>query len=203
MTEIADLQISAFVDDELSRDECEFLVRRLSRDGDARRQLVRYSMIGAAMRGELLGPHPDVLRTRISAALEGVHVPFRTETVPQNPLRRFVRPALGTGIAASAAIAALLFVSMRPDSGNLSNPPVAGVDPIPEAASVEGELLPSFVVPTQGNTQSSIRLTDYIVQHNQFTPAIRRASINSTVAGEQHYWRPVPELQPAERVPAE
>ena len=130
-------------------------------------------------------------------------MPFRAETVPQNPLRRFVRPALGTAIAASAAIAALLVLSVRPDGGDLSIAPVAAVDPSPVAAPVEGALLPSFVVPTQANTQSSIRLTDYIVQHNQFTPAIRRASISSTVAGEQHYWRPAPEMPPAERVPAE
>jgi len=198
MTEIADLQISGFVDDELSRDECEFLVRRLSRDADARRQLLRYSTIGAAMRGELLGPDPDVLRRRISAALEGVHLPARSEPVLRSPMRRFARPALGAAIAASAAIAALLVVSAGPGSGDRNEPSIAAADPIPEAALVTGELLPSFVVPTEASTQSSIRLTDYIVQHNQFTPAIRRASINSTVAGEQHFWRPVPQTQPAE-----
>jgi sigma-E factor negative regulatory protein RseA len=198
MTEIADLQISAFVDDELSRDECEFLVRRLSRDDDARRQLLRYSMIGVAMRGELLGPDPDVLRRRISAALEGVHLPTRAEPAPRSPLRRLARPALGAAIAASAAIAALLVVSAGSDRSVGNDPPVAAASAIPEAAFFEGELLPSFVVPTEADTQSSIRLTDYIVQHNQFTPAIRRASINSSVAGEQHYWRPVPPTPPAE-----
>jgi negative regulator of sigma E activity len=196
MTEIAELQISAFVDDELSSDECEFLVRRLSRDPDARRQLVRYSAIGAAMRGELLGPDPDVLRRRISAALEGVHLPVRSEVEPARPWRRLVRPALGGAIAASAAIVALLAVGIDSENSVSVDAPVAAADPIPDAAVVEGELLPSFVVPEQVGTQSSIRLTDYIVQHNQFTPAIRRASINSSVAGEQHYWRPVPQDQP-------
>jgi negative regulator of sigma E activity len=198
MTEIADLQVSAFADDELSRDECEFLVRRLSRDAEARRQLLRYSMIGAAMRGELLGPDPDVLRRRISAALEGVHLPARTEALPRSRFQHLGRPILGAGIAASVAIAALLVVSAGSDSGDRADLPVAAVDPIPETTFAEGELLPSFVVPLEASSQSSIRLTDYIVQHNQFTPAIRRASINSTVAGEQHYWRPVPPTQPIE-----
>jgi negative regulator of sigma E activity len=196
MTDTADLQISAFVDDELSSDECEFLVRRLSRDSEARRQLVRYSAIGAAMRGELLGPDPDVLRRRISAALEGVHLPARSEAEPARPWRQLVRPALGGAIAAGAAIVALLAVGIDSENTASVDAPVAAADPIPDASVVEGELLPSFVVPEQVGSQSSIRLTDYIMQHNQFTPAIRRASINSSVAGEQHYWRPVPQDQP-------
>jgi hypothetical protein len=90
----------------------------------------------------------------------------------------------------------LLAVGIDSENSVSVDAPVAAADPIPDAAVVEGELLPSFVVPEQVGTQSSIRLTDYIVQHNQFTPAIRRASINSSVAGEQHYWRPVPQDQP-------
>ena len=55
-------QISAFSDDELSPEECEFLVRRLERDSESREKVQSYAVIGAALRGELLGPDPDVLR---------------------------------------------------------------------------------------------------------------------------------------------
>lgn len=199
MTESPDIQISAFADGELTRDEAEFLVRRLSRDADARCKTVRYATIGAALRGELFGPDPDVLRRRISAALEGVHVPAHARTSAPRPLRRFLRPVAGVGIAASVAIAALLAVnpgtSVDPSS---SAPPVAVVETVPTVVPMQTELPPSFVVPVSATSQSSIRFTDYLVQHNRYAPAIRRASINSTIAGEQHTLRRVEELQTAE-----
>lgn len=199
MTESPDVQISAFADGELSRDECEFLVRRLGRDVEARRKTLRYATVGAALRGELIGPDPDVLRRRISAALEGVHVPEHARTRAPSPLRRFVRPAAGVGIAASVAMAALLAVSTGPSIDPVSDmPPVAIVETVPAMVPVETELLPSFIVPVSAMSQTSIRFTDYLVQHNRFTPAIRRASISSSVVGEQHVLRRVQELQTAE-----
>ncbi|MDH3420361.1 MAG: sigma-E factor negative regulatory protein [Gammaproteobacteria bacterium] len=199
MTESPDIQISAFADGELARDECEFLVRRLSRDDDARRKTLRYATIGAALRGELIGPDPDVLRRRINASLEGVHVPEPVQAPVPSPHWRFVRPAAGVGIAASVAIAALLAVSTDRDiEPGADAPPVAVIETVPTIVPVETELLPSFVVPVSATSQSSIRFTDYLVQHNRFAPAIRRASINSSIAGEQHTLRRVQELRTAE-----
>lgn len=199
MTESPDIQISAFADGELERDECEFLVRRLSRDADARCKTLRYATIGAALRGELIGPDPDVLRRRISASLEGVHVPELVQTPVPSPLRRFVRPAAGVGIAASVAIAALLAVSTGPNiDPGADAAPMAVIETVPAIVPVETELLPSFVVPVSATSQPSIRFTDYLVQHNRFAPAIRRASINSSIAGEQHTLRRVQELRTAE-----
>lgn len=199
MTETADLHISAFADNELSRDECEFLVRRLSRDAEARGRLLRYATIGAAMRGELLGPDPDVLRRRIGAALEGVHLPARSEAPAKRRLRRLTRPAVGAGIAASVAVAALLAIRMGGEGARPEEPAVVAADPVPGQTFAEGELLPSYIVPAGGTAerQTSIALTDYLVQHNQFTPAIRRASLNSMVVGEQQ-WRALPAPQPEE-----
>jgi negative regulator of sigma E activity len=205
MTDIADLQISAFVDDELSSDECEFLVRRLSRDADARRQLLRYQTVGAAMRGELLGPDPDILRRRISAALEGVHLPIRPEPAPPRTYHRYTRPALGAAIAASVAIAALAVLRVGPGENDTDVPTVAvsgqtSTSPATSVASdfrsVSSDLTgnPVQAVPASYN-QYSITMTDYIVQHSQYAPGIRRHSINSSVAGEQHYYRSMPVSQ--------
>ena len=47
-------QISAFTDDELSAEECEFLVRRLERDPESREKVLRYAAIGSAIRGDML-----------------------------------------------------------------------------------------------------------------------------------------------------
>ena len=98
-------QISAFIDDELSAEECSFLVRRMERDAKSRDKVLRYSIIGAALRGELPNPDPDVLRERVRAALDGVgSVEQPAETPPRT--KRFFRPAIGLGIAASVAVAA-------------------------------------------------------------------------------------------------
>lgn len=203
MTETPDQQISEFLDDELSRDECEFLVRRLSRDPRARRQALRYATIGAAMRGELLGPDPDVLRRRIGAALEGVHLPDRPEAPPlvQRGHHRFTRPALGAAIAASVAIAALVLVSSVGNLGERDDELVAESNPsaVPSEPAVGSEFLPSYVVPGSATTSpATITLTDYVVRHSQFTQPIRTPSIRSSVAGEQHYWRIVPASEAVE-----
>src|SRR5690606_17966250 len=71
MSEQIHEQVSAFIDDDLSAEECAFLVRRFERDPESRSKLVRYSLIGSALRGELLPPDPDMLRRRVNAALNG------------------------------------------------------------------------------------------------------------------------------------
>ena len=64
-------QISAFIDGELSDSESEFLVRRLNHDQEARRKVSHYSVIGAAIRGDLVTDQPDSLSRRVNAALDG------------------------------------------------------------------------------------------------------------------------------------
>lgn len=194
MTDAVDLQISGFVDDELSSDECEFLVRRLTRDAAARRQLLRYETIGAAMRAELLGPDPDILRRRISASLEGVHLPRQAEPSVARTTRRYLRPVLGAAIAASVAVAAVLVLRVGPGADAAVEAGFANSTPPSSspAVSVSSNLPRSFVVPASAGGRYSLTMTDYIVQHSQYTPAIRRQSMNSSVAGEQHQYRTVP-----------
>src|SRR5262245_29077309 len=76
MTDQINDQISAFIDNELSADESALLVRRFERDTEARARAMRYTLIGASLRGELLEPHPSVLRQRISSALSGNATPI-------------------------------------------------------------------------------------------------------------------------------
>ena len=75
MTEEINDQISAFVDDELSEHECAFLVRRFDHDPNVRGKALRYTMIGSALRSELLQPDPAVLRRRIAGAIDGAPLP--------------------------------------------------------------------------------------------------------------------------------
>jgi len=183
----------------LSRDECEFFVRRLSLDAAARRRLLRYHTIGAALRGELLGPDPDILRRRISASLEGVHLPSRPEPVAARTYHRYLRPALGAAIAASVAIAALLVLRVTPSGVPAVDSTVADggqMSPSP-AATVTSDLPRGYVIPAIFSGQYSMTMTDYIMQHNQYAPAIRNLSINSSVAGE-HVYRASPAVQVVE-----
>ena len=79
MTDQINDQISAFIDNELSADESALLVRRFERDSEARARAMRYTLIGASLRGELLEPHPSVLRQRVAAALSGGTAPSAAE----------------------------------------------------------------------------------------------------------------------------
>jgi negative regulator of sigma E activity len=91
MTEQINDQISAFIDDELSAEESALLVRRFERDPNARQLAMRYTMIGAALRGELLDPHPSLLQRRVSAVLSGAAPPPAVRPVVHWSAGSFVR----------------------------------------------------------------------------------------------------------------
>jgi anti-sigma factor RsiW len=198
-------QISAFNDDELSPDECEFLVRRLERDPESREKVLRYAVIGAALRGELLGPDPDVLRNRLRQALDGVSlVPRRTIDSP-GLAARMIRPALGAGIAASVAALGLLAlnnlasIELRGGAPLVASQQIAAGDRITEA--------PSYVVPQESAVilgvaepliQQPILLTNYLVRHVEYAFGIGRTSIHSSVVSGQDTWRVTDDQAPVE-----
>ena len=190
MSEQIQDQISAFTDDELSAEECAFLVRRLERDPKTRDRVLRYSIIGAALRGELPNPDPDVLRRGVRAELDGIRA---LEQVRESPSARsrYFRPAIGLGIAASVAVAALALL-------NTVNSPLDASDPVPQVAGVSSGFglqdPPSYVVPGEaagplsvGDTLSPppIRLTNYLITHGQYAPGIRRTSIHTHVISNE------------------
>ena len=191
MSEQIQDQISAFTDDELSAEECAFLVRRLERDPKTRDRVLRYSIIGAALRGELPNPDPDVLRRRVRAELDGVRP---VDQLPESRAmtRRYFRPAVGFGIAASVAVAALalLYAVNSPIDSSAPAPQIAGT-----ASDTAGQVIPpSYVVPneavgplTVGDTlsQPPIRLTNYLITHGQYAPGIRRTSIHTHVISNE------------------
>lgn len=181
-------QISAFLDDELSDEEAAFLVRRFERDPETRKQAVRYATIGLALRGELLGPDPNLLRRRIDAALSGATPqPFRVPPSRTWP-SRIVRPLVGGGIAAAVALAGV--VALR--SNNDSRPDTAVAVGRASNAAVAVQAWtepPSYVVP-QDILESGpvtppppIRLTNYLMHHGQYASRLSRTSVNSNVVG--------------------
>ena len=197
-------QISAFTDDELTPEECEFLVRRLERDPESRDKVLRYAVIGAALRGELVGPEPDVLRNRLRQTLEGVSLAARTATDSPGWATRVIRPVLGTGIAAGVAALGLLALNNTAQISPGDGAPVI----VAQQATAGDPNSPalSYVVPQADSTalgvaeqviQSPILLTNYLVRHGEYTFGIGRRSIHSNVVSGQDIWR-VADERPAE-----
>ena len=189
MTEQIQDQISAFADDELSAEECEFLVRRMERDPEFRHKALSYATIGAALRGEILDPDPDILRRRVQKELGVVPVPVRHGLGNTGVPRRFARPAIGFGIAATVAVVALLALenlnrSITPGEALMASD--VSVVPVGERAS--------FVVPQEASTNTQpahqplaapIRLTHYLVTHGEYVRGFGRTSIHTDVVGNR------------------
>ena len=184
MTEQINDQISAFIDDELSADESAMLVRRFERDPEARSQAMRYTLIGTALRGELLEPHPAVLRQRIAAALAGV-VPV----TPRAPARwsvRIARPLLGFGIAATVAVVAIAVLRTVTNPETVPSRAVAVTAPAPVPLQARDAVeAPSYVVPPDvAETRvvtPPIRLTNYLMHHSEYASRLSRTSVRSNV----------------------
>lgn len=180
MTEQINDQISAFIDDELSAEESALLVRRFERDSNARAQALRYTVIGAALRGELLEPHPSVLRRRIAASLDGATL--ATEKRAPHWSARYARPLLGVGIAAAVAVAAIGTLRLVNDVGVTPNSAPAGAEQARGQAVAPAYVVPQDATPA-GPVTSPIRLTNYLIHHSEYASGLGRASVSSNVVG--------------------
>jgi negative regulator of sigma E activity len=203
MTEQISDQISAFIDDELSDEESAFLVRRFERDADARSRAARYTMIGAALRDEPVGPNHSVLRRRIAVALTGTAPPAQQRPAARMQWR-YLRPAVGVGIAATVAVASLLGlravnVARVGDPGN----PTAASAPLQARAA---DPAPSYVVPRETSDTTpvlpapQVRLTNYVMHHSEYASRLSRTSVRSNVVGAAELLPP-PEPAPSKREP--
>ena len=182
MTEQIRRQISLFMDDELSAEECELFVRRLQRDEESRNLYMRYQLIGAAIRGEQIDASYDVLRSRLQTALgrprrEPAARPVRLAT------RSAFKAVAGVGIAATVALVSLLL--LRVDFA-LEQPAelAAAAGPQPRLERVE---TPSYVVPLQVPAARvvtpEVRLTSlqYLMHHSGHASGFSRTLVHSNV----------------------
>jgi negative regulator of sigma E activity len=186
MTDQINDQISAFIDDELSDEESAFLLRRFERDPDARNQAVRYTMIGSALRNELLGPDHAVLRRRIAVALTGQPLPAAARPAAPHWSARYARPLLGFGIAASVAVAAIVGLRSLNDARVAPSGTETAANVVP--LQVRQDAAPaSYVVPQEvadaPAVAPAIRLTNYLVHHGEYASRLSRTSVHSNVVG--------------------
>jgi negative regulator of sigma E activity len=177
-------QTSLFVDDELTAEECEFFVRRLQRDPDARGRLVRYQLIGAALRGELKTTDPELLRRRLQAAMDGVGHSQSARARQRAGYARFFKPALGIAIAASLTVAAFLMWRTSATNGS-SEASISAIASLEASASGPETQGASYVVPSgadpQRTTLPPVRLTNYMMQHGEYASRLSRTSVHSNV----------------------
>jgi hypothetical protein len=186
MTDQINDQISAFIDDELSDEESAFLLRRFERDSDSRDLAVRYTMIGSALRGELLGPDPAILRRRIAIGMTGA--PLASSRPPVRRWHaRLARPLVGVGIAATVAVAAiggLRFVNDAREADGAA-PGITASSPREMREIVTTPA--SYVVPREVSeppvVAPAIRLTNYLVHHGEYASRLSRTSVHSNVVG--------------------
>jgi sigma-E factor negative regulatory protein RseA len=175
MTDRISEQISAFLDGQLPDGEASLLVRRLERDPELRRVFGNYVLAGevlAAPGGVMASPG---FAARVAAAIDASPVEEVEQVAvrPSRPERRWIRPAVATAVAASAALAAVLLVSpgvregqtLTADGGNVGT---AGIATVP--------LVQSSPTPAQ-----SQRLAGYLVSHSQFANPMGRRNVWSGV----------------------
>ncbi|HZF30762.1 MAG TPA: sigma-E factor negative regulatory protein [Gammaproteobacteria bacterium] len=180
MTDKINDQISAFIDDELSEQECAFLVRRFEHDSEARGQAVRYTLIGSALRNELLKPDPAILLRRISSALDGAAAPVVPARTARSWSPRIARPLAGLAIAAGVASIAILGLRALNDTSVPASAPVAATQAAADVVEPASYVVPRDVAEERPVTPT-IRLTNYVVHHGEYASGLNRTSVHSNV----------------------
>ncbi|RZU98183.1 sigma-E factor negative regulatory protein [Spiribacter vilamensis] len=165
-------QLSAYVDEELGRDERRFLERRLESDEELRAALARYYAIGAAARNES-APEAAGLADRVRRHLEAEAPHERSEGDTSGKWRRvffMAQPIGGIAIAASVALALVVAWPLvpdptRPDSTS-STVQIAAEPTVGTLSRVGGQASQDPVANDSLDEQLRRQLQPYFMDHN-------------------------------------
>lgn len=108
MNEVSKQQLSALFDGELAVDEARFLLSRIARDPGLADLWGRYQVIGDCMRHEGCVPADSAFSVRVMRQIQ-----TQSGSARGHRVSRWVRYGLGGGIAASVAVAALVWMQPR------------------------------------------------------------------------------------------
>ena len=193
-------QLSAMFDGELPAAECELLSRRLARDEQLRARWARYALVGAAMRSEPVAAVSGDFSRRVGAAIDAGPGAARAGGSARRSLAWVRNLALGAGIAAGVAGAAIFVLrsevllhdqalsAYTPTAVRMAHPAAAGVaDRGALAQGLSREPL-SYVVPMNvGGSDQALpaSLANYMVAHSEYSSSLsRRGIISALVAGD-------------------
>lgn len=109
MSEVSKQQLSALLDGELGADEARFLLRRIQADPALLELWSRYQLMGDALRHRACMPVGARMATRVMRQIDEEKAPVVTHRSS-----RWVRYGLGGSIAASVAVAALVWMQPQP-----------------------------------------------------------------------------------------
>lgn len=183
MSDHIEEQISEFIDDEMSAEECEFFVRRLQRDRDARDRYLRYQLIGVVMRGDHLPARAAGLNAAGGGARLGAS--GAADDAAESRWRSGLRVAVGTGIAASLALVTILGLrlsGLEDDGATYRATTAEFVGP----ATLETMAQQAFPM------QAEVTGIQYLMHHAGFASGLSRTIMHSSViTGPQA--DPVPE----------
>jgi hypothetical protein len=143
-------------------------------------------MIGSALRGELLGPDPAILRRRVAVAMTGAPLAATRPRVTRWH-GRVARPLVGVGIAASVAIAAIGGLRLLNDARDADGVAAGITASVPRDTRQAIAAPASYVVPQDVSeppvVAPAIRLTNYLVHHGEYASRLSRTSVHSNVVG--------------------
>lgn len=124
MSEVSKEQLSALLDGELAGDEVRFLLRRIQADPALAEVWARYQLIGDSMRRQVAMPVTSAFALRVMQQIkEGQAEAAQPRSSRHGRSWRWVRYGLGGSIAASVAVAALVW--MQPRQNLPASPAVA------------------------------------------------------------------------------
>jgi len=163
---IAASQLSALVDDELADMEINLVLRRLSRDHEARDRWERYHLISDVIQGHHV---PAALDTDFAARIRQV---IEAEPLPQpvaKPLPAWYKPVTGFGLAASVVLLALFGLKLNQTDALQPATPLAATTAnlaTPTPLPIQAAALTRPVTPAREPVEA--RLTSYLVNHNGY-----------------------------------
>ena len=187
---LIDEQLSAWLDDELPREELELLLARLAESPELKARLARYSLIGSSVRGGQTG--------NVSTELAALRLGGRVRAALEQPADSERRPASGRtkllpyAMAAGLALAAVALTVVQ---GPLLRP--VG-DPV--QASAQPVVAGSAPAPAGQASLSSKRLTNYLVYHGEYSGLLSARVTESHIVNNRPY---AVALQTADRSPTQ
>jgi sigma-E factor negative regulatory protein RseA len=169
---IAESQLSAMVDDELQDMEHDLVLRRLSRDRDARERWERYHLISDTLQDHLPTMIDVDFAARIRQAIESESSPLPSV----KPLPTWYKPVTGFGLAASVTLMALFGLKLLQTDVIQPTAPLTAATPVVFPVSTAAFPVQTMASIRQGDFASEpveARLGSYLVNHNGY------ASMNS------------------------